>query len=84
MFVVDLDKLNLGELFEIYHQRAGDGIQRAIRLTTAREIDMRDAIGKYEFAVTGKTVEHECKSLVAFNIAGSFEIFIEYRADQIL
>ena len=84
MFVVDLDKLNLGELFEIYHQRAGDGVQRAIRLTTAREIDVRNTIGKCEFAVTSKTVEHERKSLVAFNITGSFEIFVEHRANQVL
>jgi hypothetical protein len=76
--------LNLRELFEVFHQRAGNGIERAIRLTTAREINMRDTIGECEFTVAGKTVEHKSKTFVAFNIAGTFEIFIEHGADQIL
>ena len=53
-------------------------------MTTTHEIDMRNAIGECEFAIAGKTVEHEGKSLVAFDIAWTFEIFIEHGADQIL
>ena len=44
---------------------------------------MRDAIGIGEFAVTCEAIEHQPKSLVAFDIAGSLEIFIEDSADDI-
>ena len=50
-------------------------------MATAREIDMRHTIGKCEFAVTGETVEHEGESLVAFDIARTFEEFIEDAAN---
>ena len=53
-------------------------------MTTARQIDMRHTVSKRQFAVTGETVQHEGKALVAFNIARTFEIFIEHGADQIL
>ena len=82
--IVYLDELNLRELFEIRHDRLRDGIQRAIRLTTAREIDVRDAVCIFEFAVPGEAVEHECETLVAFHIAGTLEVFIEHGANQIL
>ena len=84
MFIIDLDELHLGELFEVEHERERDGIERAVRLATAREIDVRNAIGKYQFVVTSETVEHEGKPLVAFDIAGTFEEFIEHAADQVL
>ena len=58
MFIVNLDELNFRELFEIFHERARDGIKRAIRLTIAHKIDMRDTIGKHKFAVTVETVQH--------------------------
>ena len=76
--------MNFRELFEIEHQWKRDGVERAIRLTTAHKIHMRDAIGKGKFAVAGESIEHERESLVTFDSARTFEVFIETRADQIL
>jgi hypothetical protein len=76
--------LNFGELFEVEHQRERNGVERAIRLATAREIDMHNTIGKGDFAVAGETVEHERLPLIAFDCVWAFEIFIEDCADQIL
>ena len=45
---------------------------------------MCNAIGKCKFAVTGETIEHEGESLVALDIAGTLEVFIKHRANQIL
>lgn len=52
-------------------------------MTRAREIDVRDAVGIFDAAVAGKSVQHERKSLIAFHTAGTFEEFIERRADKI-
>ena len=76
--------MNFGELFEVEHQRERDGIERAIRLAAAREIDMHNTISKIDLAVACETVEHERESLVAFDSAGTLEVFIENGADQIL
>jgi len=76
--------LNFGELFEVEHQRKRDGVERTVRLATAREINMRDAIGKGKFAIAIEAVEHERESLVAFDSTRTFEVFIEDGADQIL
>ena len=76
--------MNFGELFEIEHERERDGIERTIRLATAREIDMRDTIGKGKFAIASETIEHERESLVTFDSTRTFEVFIEDGADQIL
>jgi len=84
VFIIDLDELHFGELLEVLHQRARNGVERAVRLTATREIDVRNAIGKCELAVTIETVEHERESLVAFDIARTFEIFIEHGTNQIL
>ncbi len=45
---------------------------------------MRDAIGIFDFAVAGESVQHEGKPLIALHVAGTFEEFIERRADEIL
>ena len=84
MFIVDFDELHLGELFEVLHERARDGIERAVGLATAREIDLRNAISKCEFAITRKTVRHNGKTLITLDITRTFEIFIERRANEIL
>jgi len=81
--IVDLDVLNIGELFEVCHKRARDGIQRAVGLTRAREMDMRNAVCEFEFAVAGETVEHQGKSLPAFDAGRTREIFIEHRSDDV-
>ena len=53
-------------------------------MTTACEIDMRNAIRKCKFAIAIEAVEHERASLIAFDITWTFEVFIEHGADQIL
>lgn len=83
MFVVYLDELHFGELFDIRHQRDRDVVQRAVRLTRAREIDVRDAIGIFDAAVASESVQHERKPLIALHAAGTFEEFIERCADKI-
>lgn len=82
--IVHLDKLDFRELFEVRHDRLCNGIQRAVGLTTTREIDMCNAVCIFEFAVSGKAVQHKRETLVAFHIAGTFEVFIEHCADEIL
>ena len=84
MFIINLNELNFRELFEVLHQRARDGIERAIRLTITTEIHVRHAIGKCQFGVACETIEHQGESLVAFDIARTFEKLIEDSADQIL
>lgn len=75
--------MHFGELFEVFRQRAGDGVKRAIRLTPAGEINAGDAVGIFDFAVAGEAVEHQGQALVAFHVAGTFKEFIEHRADQV-
>ena len=76
VLIVDLDELDLGELFEVLDKRLGNGIERAVRLTTAGEVDVCNTIGKGKFAVTSKAIKHKCETFVAFDIAGTFEEFI--------
>lgn len=84
MFVVDLDELHFGELFEVRRERERDVVQRAVRLTRAREIDVRNTVGVFDAAVAGESVQHKRQSLIAFHVAGTFEEFIEHCADEIL
>ena len=84
MFIINFDELNFGELFEIEHQGERNGIERAIRLTTTCKIHVCNTISECKFAVTGETIGHERQPLVTFNITGTFEVFIEDCADQIL
>jgi len=77
MFIVDLDELNIGELLEVYHERARNGVKRPIGLAMTCEIDMRDALGILKPAVGCESIEHQRQPLIPFNIAWSFEEFIE-------
>lgn len=81
--VIDLDILNIGELFEILHDRLSDRIQGAIGLASAGEVHVCHTIGVFDLVVTGKTVEHEGKPLFTFQANWSLEVFIEHRADDI-
>jgi len=45
---------------------------------------MGNAIGVFDFIVAREAVKDERQTLVAFDIAGTLEIFIERGADQIL
>jgi len=76
--------LNFGELFEVEHQRERNGVECTVRLAATREINMCDTIGKGKFAIASETIEHERESLVAFDSARAFEVFIEDGTDQIL
>jgi hypothetical protein len=58
MFVVDFDELYLGKLFEVFRQRQGHIVERAIRLATTRQVHMGHTFRKGEFAVTGEAVEY--------------------------
>jgi len=71
-------------LFEVCRQRARDGVERAIRLAPAGEIYAGDAVGIFDFAVAGEPVRDQSQALVAFHVAGTFKVFIEHRADQVL
>lgn len=77
MLIVDLDELNIGELFEVCHERARNCVKSSVRLTTAGEVNMRDAIGIGKPAVASKSIEHQSQSLIPFHIAWAFEVFVE-------
>jgi hypothetical protein len=82
--IVDFDELHFGELFKIRHERLGDGVQRAVRLTIAGEVDVYDAIGIFDLAVAIEAVQDTRETLIALHVTGTFEKFVEYRADEIL
>ena len=82
--IVDLDELDLGELLEVLYKWLGNGIKRAVRLATTSEVNVCNTIGKGKLAVTCKTIQHKRKTFIAFNIAGTFEEFVQYRAHKVL
>jgi len=83
MFIVDLDKLNLRELFQILQEWLCNGVQRPVRLTLPGQIHMGNTICNDQFAITCETVAHQPKSLIPFNIPRTLEEFIQNRAHQI-
>jgi hypothetical protein len=42
-----------------------------------------NAIGKFEFAIAGETIEDQCKTLIALHITRAFKEFVQYCADNI-
>ena len=76
--IVDLNKLDLRELFDICHEQSGNVIKRPIRLTIPCQIHIYAAICKHKPAIACKTVEYETQSLIPLNIAGTLEEFIEH------
>jgi len=76
MFIIDLDELNLRELFEILSERLRDGIKCTVRLAIACEIHLGNTICNDKFAVTRKTIQHKPQPLIPFYIARAFEEFI--------
>jgi len=82
--IIDLDELDFGELLEVLDERLGNGIKCAIGLATASKVNMRNTIGKGKFAIAGKTIEYQCKTLIALNIARTLEEFIQHCTDQVL
>ena len=81
--VVNLDELNLRELFEIRHQRTHNGVKRPIRLTIPCQINMHSSIRKDKPAVACKAIEYQSESLVPFHIARTFEELIQNRSNSI-
>ena len=81
--VINLDELNLRELFEIRHQRTCDGVKRPIRLTIPCQINMHASIRKDKPAVACKAIEYQSESLVPFHIARTFEELIQHRSNSI-
>ena len=59
MFIIYFYKLDFGKLFEVRHERARNSVKRSVRLTIAREIHVRDAIGEGEFGIACEAIEHE-------------------------
>ena len=76
--VVNLDELNLRELFDICHQGTSDIIKRAVRLTIPGQIHMNSSIGKDEPVIPGKAIQDRGKSLVTLHITGTFEEFVQH------
>lgn len=83
VFVVEFDELHFGELFEVRHERQRNVVERAIRLTRAQEINMRDAVRKFDAAVASESVRDERQTLIALESVGTFEEFIQRGADEI-
>jgi hypothetical protein len=81
--IINLDILNLRELFNIRHQRTSDVIERPIGLTVSLKINLDASIYQDQSAIPGKTVEHRGQALVPFHIAGTLEKLIEDGRDTI-
>ena len=81
--IIDLDKLNLRELFEVRHQRTSDCVQCTIRLTIAHKINMHATVRKDNVAIACKAVEYRCKPLISFNATRTLEELIEHRIDNV-
>ena len=81
--VINLDKLDVRELFEAQHQWTRDIVKCAIRLATTSQIDMNTAIRNLNSAIACKTVADHRKTLVTFHAARSLEEFIEHCIDNV-
>ena len=84
MLIVDLDKLNLGELLEIGHERMCDCVKCAVRLAITLKVNVRNTVCEDQFAIACETIEHKSEPSVSFNVARTFEKLIKNRADKIL
>jgi len=75
--VIYLYELNIRELFEIQSQRARNRVKGAVRLTGTFQINVRNAVSKFKFAVACKAVQDQSKVLVALHITGAFKEFVQ-------
>lgn len=76
--------MHFGELFEVCHERERDVVQRAVRLALARKVYVCDAVGVFDSGIACEPVQHQGEPLISFHVAGTFEEFIQHRADEIL
>ena len=78
ILVIDLHKLDFGELLEVQGNQIGDGEIAPIRRAGAGKEYMRDTIAKFESAVAGESIiESNPAKLESFGGAGTFEVFIQ-------
>lgn len=82
--IVDLDELDLGELFEVRHQRTRDRIQRAVRHAVSRQVNIGATVREHHSAIACETVTDHRQPLIALHVTGPFEEFIEHRIDDVL
>ncbi len=83
MFIVDLHELHIRELLDRGDQRLRDVVLGAIGLADALQIDMQDAVGQVDAAVTHKTVPHGHQAGVLFGGVRSLEVLIHHRRDWV-
>ena len=78
IFIINLHKLNFGELFECRHQQIRDCEIPAFQSAVANKINARDSIGNLQFAVTGESVIEGNPAIdKTLRGAGTFEVFVE-------
>lgn len=82
--IVDLDELDLRELFEIGHQGTGNRVERPVRLALPGEINIHAAVQELDFAIPRKAIIDHCEPLIAFHISGTLEELVEHSTDYIL
>ena len=83
MFIIDLDEINIRELFEVCHERARDRVKCSVRLAAAGEVNVSDAICILEPGIASEAIQYQCQSLIPFYITGSFKEFIQNSTNDI-
>lgn len=81
--IIDLDELDLRELFKIQHKRTCDVIQCAVRLAAACEIHVGNAVDDFRSVIARKTIANDRQSLIALHAPGALEEFIEHSEHRI-
>ena len=85
VLIVDLDEPNFGELLEIQIDEVGNVEVPAFGQTHAFEIHMGDPILQFKFTVACESVIDRDPAVgVFFRRAGTFEVFIQNRANDII
>ena len=85
ILIVYLHKLDFRELLEVVDQQIGDGICGSGAVACAFEVDVRDAVYDFEFAVTGEAiVERDPTVGISLGRAGTFEVFVQHCANEIV
>jgi hypothetical protein len=70
-------------LFQRGVQRLGNVIQRTVRTANADQMNMRDPVLKYQFAIAGKAIRNQRQALIAFGVGRAFEEFIQHAGEDI-
>jgi hypothetical protein len=83
VFVVDLNELDLRELFESGRQGLGNGIAGAVGLALTLEEDAQDTVGEFDAAVTDKAIPDGGHTGNLFGGSGTAEVLIDGSVDGI-